>query len=119
MDVLVCGGRQYNRKDWLYKALDQLHAVSPINRIIHGGANGADTLADNWAQENNVSVTVFPADWNSYGYTAGPRRNKEMLSIGRPNVVLAFPGGRGTQDMIMRSKVAADCDQLKLIIFKE
>jgi hypothetical protein len=46
------------------------------------------------------------ADWGQYGAPAGPIRNKTMLTQGRPDVVLAFPGGTGTADMKRQARRA-------------
>ena len=49
---------------------------------------------------------VFPAEWDKYGVSAGPIRNQKMIDEGKPDLVFAFPGGRGTTDMIRRAAVA-------------
>ncbi len=63
--------------------------------IISGGAPGADTLAEVAAAELNLETTIFPADWERYGRSAGPKRNLQMLDT-EPDLVIAFAGGRGT-----------------------
>lgn len=74
--------------------------------VIHGGAAGADSLAGAVAAEMHIPTIVFPADWRAHGKSAGPKRNQQMLVEGRPDAVLAFPGGRGTADMVNRAKTA-------------
>jgi len=59
-----------------------------------------------WARIKEVAVQVFPADWETHGKAAGPIRNQRMLDEGRPDLVVAFPGGRGTSDMVARAKRA-------------
>ena len=103
MKILVCGGRDFADKDFLYNILDD---IIDVNLIIHGGASGADSLAGEWAKKHNIKCQVFPADWGKYGKSAGPIRNQQMLDEGKPDEVYAFPGGRGTADMIARSKKA-------------
>ena len=49
---------------------------------------------------------IFPAAWNKWGYSAGPRRNAWMIEYGKPDHVLAFPGGPGTADMVRRARAA-------------
>jgi hypothetical protein len=49
---------------------------------------------------------VYPADWAKHGRAASPIRNQQMLDEGRPNLVVAFPGGRGTADMVRRARSA-------------
>jgi hypothetical protein len=80
--------------------LDGFDAVYGIACVIHGGANGADYIAGRWAQDTGgIPVEEFPADWNRHGNSAGPIRNQEMLDKGKPDLVVAFPGGRGTADI--------------------
>lgn len=60
--------------------------------IVHGGARGADAVADACARESGWRVEVFKADWEKFGHAAGPRRNTAMLAAGA-ELVLAFPFG--------------------------
>ncbi len=96
MKVLVCGGRDFNDYKTIKETLD---AYSNITEIIHGAARGADTLGGRYGRETGIPVTEFPADWEAYGKAAGVVRNRRMLDE-RPELVVAFPGGRGTQNMI-------------------
>ena len=99
MRVLVCGGRQYNDHVKVYEVLDDIHAKTPINIVIQGAATGADALAADWAKRNEVNCLHVPAKWKAHGKAAGPKRNAEMLFY-EPNLVVAFPGGRGTDNMV-------------------
>lgn len=104
--VLVCGGRDYADREHVYLVLDLLHRRVGVAVLIQGEARGADTLAREWAEARGVPVLPFPADWTRHGRFAGPRRNQRMLDEGRPGLVLAFPGGRGTMDMTRRARRA-------------
>lgn len=107
--VLVCGGRDFADADLLNSELDRIHDWSldgPITSLIHGGARGADTLAGKWAKANGVPVRVFPANWQEHGRGAGHIRNQQMLDEGKPDLVVAFPGGAGTANMIQRARKA-------------
>lgn len=104
--VLVCGGRDFRDKSFLFATLDRLHRERGIAVIIHGDANGTDYLANRWAGERPVHVLAFPADWNKHGRAAGPIRNQRMLDEGKPDLVVAFPGGRGTEDMKCKARKA-------------
>lgn len=101
--VLVCGGRDYPDRWRVYEVLDAAHAANPIELLIAGGANGADALAIDWARKEHVPFKIFNADWERHGRKAGPLRNQQMLDEGKPHMVIAFPGGRGTADMVKRS----------------
>jgi hypothetical protein len=100
MRVLVCGGRNYSNERCCQRVLGDLqymHEFKPMT-IIHGGARGADNLAARWAYDNKVPVEVYSANWNLHGKAAGAIRNQEMLKTGI-DLVIAFPGGRGTAHM--------------------
>ncbi len=102
--VLVCGGRNFRDKVRLYDVMNGLNSRYGFTTLIHGGASGADTLAGMWAKEWGVSVWVHPADWAKHCNAAGPIRNQDMLERGKPDLVIAFPGGTGTADMVRRAK---------------
>ena len=63
-------------------------------------------MAGYWARKHRIDNLKFAADWATNGKAAGPIRNRKMLTEGRPDLVVAFPGGRGTADMIAQSKAA-------------
>lgn len=106
MRILVCGGRDYDDRKALFRALDALLAEVPVELVIHGAARGADTLAGQWAIERNIPVMPFPAKWKTFGNAAGPIRNQEMLDDGKPDGVVVFPGGTGTADMKRKAEKA-------------
>lgn len=100
MRMLVCGGRNYGNREFLCKFLDAVEIVhGPVGLLINGGARGADTLAKEWALWREISVETYMADWGDHGRAAGHIRNAKMLSAGRPDLVVCFPGGRGTAHM--------------------
>ncbi len=103
--VLVRGGRDYADRERVFQVLDQLQSERPIKAIIHGAASGADRLAGEWARGRLKAEIARPANWRLHGKAAGPIRNSEMLLL-KPDMVVAFPGGRGTQDMINQAKRA-------------
>ena len=105
--ILVTGGRDYMRGDWVNGALDMHAEDHVIDAIIQGDCpTGADMLARRWAIANNHHLERYPADWRAHGKAAGPIRNQQMIDEGRPTMVFAFPGGRGTADMVRRAKAA-------------
>jgi len=104
MRVLVCGGRDYQNRAEVDRVFGCL--AGGIDIVIHGHASGADTLVDEWCRAHDIPRAVFPALWSKHGKAAGPMRNKKMLDEGKPDYVVAFPGGRGTADMVYRAKQA-------------
>lgn len=105
MRVLICGGRNYGVKDdarrlHMFRTLSALHERYRFTEILEGGAPGADASAATFGRMNDIRVRTFKADWNAHGRAAGPIRNRQMMEEGEPALVIAFPGGRGTADMI-------------------
>jgi len=103
--LIVCGGRDFSDYVRMCEVMDRIAAVRPIAMVFHGNARGADSLADRWCRERGVKVFAVPADWAKYGKAAGPKRNQAMLGQGI-DLVVAFPGGRGTEDMVKRAHKA-------------
>jgi hypothetical protein len=102
--VLVCGGRRFSDRRAVRVCLGGL--IPKPTHIIEGGSHGADQLAHDWAMANEISCTTYNADWGKHGRAAGPIRNQQMIEEGKPDLVVAFPGGTGTADMVRRAKAA-------------
>jgi predicted Rossmann-fold nucleotide-binding protein len=121
MRIIVCGGRRYSDRAAVFRILDRLHAKKGIDFLIQGSADGADYLAWQWADERDVPCGSYAADWDEidhpdaiiryrkgkpYNAAAGAIRNQRMIDKGKPDGVVAFPGGPGTADMIRRAQAA-------------
>ena len=107
MRVLVCGGRDFDNAAFVFNMLSEYEEhYGPFSHLIHGGATGADTEAGNWAKYRHLPQTVYQAAWRKHGKKAGPMRNQRMLDEGKPDLVIAFPGGKGTADMMRRAEAA-------------
>ena len=112
MRVLVCGGRDYKDREKVYQILDDMCETYKVQIesyglcIIHGACHsgGADILAEDWAKSRQVAYVGNPAEWKKYGKAAGFRRNQSMLHRWRPELVIAFPGGNGTKNMMKLAK---------------
>ncbi len=105
--IIVCGGRDYDDFNRVSRVLWELEGERGRLFVRHGGANGADSLADRWCHSTeHTAVPVF-AEWDKFGKAAGGIRNQAMLDMKPPvKLVVAFPGGRGTADMVRRAKRA-------------
>lgn len=118
MRILVCGGRKYGKarseRDHIYRELyertlptdPEYMLPDPSTFIMAGDAKGADSVALDWAIVTYSEFQEFKADWTKYGKSAGPIRNQQMIDEGKPDLVLAFPGGAGTADMVRRALAA-------------
>ena len=110
--ILVCGGRHFddnslfNTKMRLVWEMVEARSGEEILLIQGGCPTGAEAMARRWADSHGVAYVTVPARWEKEGKAAGPIRNDKMLTDWRPNLVLAFAGGRGTKDMVDRARKA-------------
>lgn len=106
MKVLVCGGRGWRDGEFVERVLDRVLANrGPIERLIHGDAHGADQLAGAWARKHGVLEWDFLPEWHRVEAPDAAARNQRMIEAS-PDLVIAFPGGAGTADMLKRVRDA-------------
>lgn len=121
MRVAVTGSRNYRDRARVFSVLDQVHAQTPITLLVHGDGTGADQLADDWAVSRGVERLRISAEWQNfvdgvvvvkhradgsiYNAAAGPNRNQKIADR-KPDMLVHFPGGSGTQDMMGRARRA-------------
>ena len=79
MKLAVIGSRSFDDKMILEKVLNEVK--TSIGLIITGGAKGADQLAEQWANNNNIPVQIIKPDWSKYGRSAGIVRNKQIIEL--------------------------------------
>jgi hypothetical protein len=60
----------------------------------------AATIAEEWAKVGGIAHRIFFADRVTLGRAAGPIRNQAMIDDGKPDLVIAFPGGHGSADTL-------------------
>lgn len=120
--VLIYGGRDFGNfhasnlwpaqraiREAEYRAgYDFLSASFPDRDVvvIQGGATGADRIGADWAGCSECAMEEYRAEWGRWGRAAGSLRNHRMLSEGKPDIAVQFPGGRGTADMRRRLQAA-------------
>lgn len=99
--VIIAGGRDFEDYEFLKLTMDRLLAnITSEICVVCGMAKGADLLRERYANEKGYKVSRFPADWSSFGKSAGFVRNEEMAQ--NADALVAFWDGksRGTQHMI-------------------
>jgi hypothetical protein len=113
--VLICGDRHYKNFQAILETIQTLRELSYGLAVIEGECpyGGADLIAKHAtlmltaAGEQGYSLLPFPANFKELGPKAGPIRNSQMLSEGRPHLVLAFhdqlDNSRGTRDMVLKA----------------
>lgn len=111
MKTIIAGPRDY--EDYV-SLLVAIHASGfKITEVVSGRARGVDTMGERWAKENGIPIKMFPADWNKFGKSAGPKRNKQMAEYADAAIVLWDGVGRGSGSMARIAKAL----RLKLFVY--
>lgn len=94
--ILVTGSRDWADYPAVVAAIAEAANGDPAAVVVHGGARGADLMADTAARSLKLGVEVHPANWQALGKSAGILRNRFMVDLGA-DVCLAFirNGSRG------------------------
>ena len=105
--IVIAGCRNYNNYDEAKEFIDScLIDINKENEIIivSGCASGADLIGERYAEENGFKVEKHPADWKTYGRSAGPRRNKQMAELSDYVICFWDEKSKGTKSMIDYAK---------------
>jgi predicted Rossmann fold nucleotide-binding protein DprA/Smf involved in DNA uptake len=100
--VVVAGGRTYTNTGMVFICLEKI--VQKGDVIISGHAKGVDMMGELYAQKNNLACEIYPAEWDKYGRSAGPRRNEQMAQVADKVVVFWDFKSRGTKNMVEMAK---------------
>jgi hypothetical protein len=102
LKIGVVGSRSFNDYKLLKDTLDQWR--DKVFLIVSGGALGADSLAERWAEENRVKRLIHRPEWDKYGKRAGFIRNQ--LIVNDSDMIISFWDGlsRGTEHTINIAK---------------
>lgn len=116
MKIIIAGSRDFNDYNLLKSRCDEILAPISDIEIVSGKARGADTLGERFAKESGFPIKEFPADWKSYGSSAGMIRNRQMAEYA--DMLIAFWDGEssGTKGMINLAKNKGM--KLEVIVFK-
>ena len=105
--VIIAGDRDYLDKENIrHHMLALWNEIGPY-AVISGNARGVDTVSGNLAADARIPISDYPADWDKYGKSAGPVRNRQMLNHPATHL-LAFlsEGSRGTLNMVNQADEA-------------
>ncbi len=116
--VVIAGCRDYENYKEAEKYID--FCISNIRKeneiiIVSGGAKGADALGERYAEESGFKIERYLPNWDKYGRSAGPKRNKQMAEIG--DYVICFWDGKskGTKSMIEMARKSGKPIKIKII----
>lgn len=104
MKVIVAGSRTITDEGFVWGKLDSLASDIQFDSVVCGCAKGPDSIAARWAEARGIPVETFPAEWDSWGKSAGMIRNRRMAD--HADYLIAFWDGvsRGTKNMISEMK---------------
>lgn len=100
MKCIIAGSRTINHYHMLEAAIEESGWADKIIQVVSGGAKGVDALGEEWAYRNHRQLIIFPADWDTYGRSAGIRRNKQMALWASHAIVLWDGASRGSKNII-------------------
>jgi predicted Rossmann fold nucleotide-binding protein DprA/Smf involved in DNA uptake len=102
ISLAIVGSRGFTDYHEMKTIVDHVfqNDFSSIEKIVSGGAVGADSLARTLASELKVPLQEFLPDWKTFGRKAGPLRNADIIKAA--DVVIAFWDGTssGTKSSI-------------------
>lgn len=98
MKVIIAGGRDYHDYEVLKQAVAESQLA--ITTVVSGGAKGVDAMGERYAEEMNLQLNIYAADWETHGRAAGPIRNRKMAENAEALIALWDGESRGTKNMI-------------------
>lgn len=100
MKVIIAGSRDVKDYMLVARTVEESGWKDKITEVVSGCATGVDTLGEQWARANNIPIKEMPANWNQYGNSAGPMRNRQMAEYADAAIVIWDGKSRGTRNMI-------------------
>lgn len=98
MKTIIAGSRSCDDYNEVVNAV--FNSKFHPTEIISGTARGADRLGERYAQEFEIPLKKFPANWERYGKAAGRIRNAEMADYAEALIALWDGISPGTGNMI-------------------
>jgi len=96
--VIIAGGRDIHDYNLVKEAIAECQF--PIATVVSGGAKGVDAMGEQYAEEMNLKLNIYPADWETHGRAAGPIRNRKMAENADALIAIWDGKSRGTKNMI-------------------
>lgn len=109
MKTIIAGSRDITDYDIVVQAIRD--CGWDVTEVVCGMAKGVDSLGKQYAEENNLPIHYFPADWTKHGKAAGVLRNRQMAENSEALIAVWDGESRGTKNMIDTAK------KLNLIVY--
>ncbi len=108
--VAIVGCRRYNDYDYFKQRVDAwIENHGPVDGFVSGGATGVDTMAERYAKEAGIPITVLRPDWRPngrYDPSAGLRRNTDIVAACDALIAFPSPMSKGTPDSMKKAREA-------------
>lgn len=98
------------------KFYNTISHIQDMTHIVSGGAEGTDKLAERYARDRNIPITVIKPQWELYGKSAGPIRNRQIVEAS--DVIIAFwdYSSKGTKSTIdISNKLGKPCYVVNIV----
>jgi len=117
--IVVAGCRDYTDYESAKSYID--FCISRIKNeytliFVSGACKGADQLGERYAKENGYQIEYYPADWNKYGRSAGPKRNLQMAKVSDYVICFWDLKSKGTKSMIENARNLGKKIKIKVIL---
>jgi predicted Rossmann fold nucleotide-binding protein DprA/Smf involved in DNA uptake len=98
MKLLIAGSRSIKEFDLAP------YIPEKVTEIISGGAEGIDTLAEQYADKHKLSKHIIRPEYNKYGNAAPILRNRVMVELCDEALIIWDGKSRGTSSTIKYAK---------------
>jgi len=113
--IAIIGSRSFDNYELLANTLEDYK--NKIGLVVSGGATGADTFGEQWADTNKIPKLIFPADWNKHSKSAGFIRNQYIVNNADAGIAFWDNKSKGTLSTIKLFEKAEK--PVKVIIYEE
>ncbi len=110
MIVAFTGGRDYRDRALVKCIMDLVQCCTTAEPFVELRVGDCPTGLDAIVASFPYKVVVYRAAWDKHGKAAGPIRNAAMLNTksdalnSNVDLLVAFPGGRGTADCVCQAR---------------
>ena len=103
--LAIVGSRDFEDYETMKTFILSNIKLDEFDTIVSGGAQGADKLAEKFADEFKKLKVVFKPNWSRYGEQAGYLRNTDIIETADECAAfLNNPESTGTRDSIKKAK---------------
>jgi hypothetical protein len=104
MKCIIAGSRSITSFQTVKAAIESCPWLDEVTEVVTGGAQGVDTLGDNWAWCAKLDRTIMKANWEKQGRTAGVIRNKRMAAYADALILVWDGKSHGSRNMLETAK---------------